>query len=1280
MQRAEPPVLKAAAFQPPDAAERSRALDPSRSFLVQAPAGSGKTYLLTQRFLRLLGEVESPDEIIAITFTIAAAAEMRNRVLEALEKAAKEPPSAADDPESMAALAARVLARSQQRGWQLLEQSGQLRIMTIDAFCRSLALQSPLSWGPLSGLGGQLEMAEDPALLYRLAARRTIESLGLEDTPARRSVEALLLWRDNNWKDVEDLIGEMLKARSRWFQDFVFERETDWEALRLRLEAPFRRAARRKLETLGRMLDRLEGSREFAMALAHFACRVPGKSSPLELAELAELPVIFSPEAGEDEALLLEDAVSVYGCLAKFLLTKEGEWRSAKGLNATIGFPSKPDSSREKTRFGDLVAAFAEEPGLKEALVAFCGTMPVRYTNAEWDLVRACFVVLREAYGQLQVVFAETGTADFTEVAQIALRILAPENGFPSDLAMRQADGIRHLLIDEFQDTSRAQHELLTRLVAAWPGREGRSCFCVGDPMQSIYGFREAEVELFERLKKRGLETGGEPGDEPFLFDFVALRANFRTVPSLVEDLNRRFEQIFDPDDASGVRFSVAEAARESASQAQTELHLAFTRDPKSNSGASNAGPGDAEATRQSQLAEMVTLIGSKLEEARDRGASRFRVAVLARARKSLVAVAEALRDAGIAFRAVDLVPLRERTEVLDALMLARALLNPVDRTAWLGVLRAPWCGLNLEELHLLTSADDPQVASVPVPQLLETRLPRLTREELLSPRAAAAAGRVAEILRNAAAVRSSASSVALGTWLESVWIALGGGETVDAEQQENLRVLWSTLDGLREGEVDLLGSGLDAALDGLFAQPDPAASAQFGVQLMTIHKSKGLEFEVVMVPDLEARENQSQREMIVWLERGLAEDAANERHASEFLVAPIQAKGTEAGAAKSWVASVKRERERQELRRLLYVAATRAREELHLFARPKFRLGSAGQPMLAECQGLLATAWPALQEEVEAQFAAWADGIQTSRKRAGAAIPALAAEAEENGSNVIEMPLAILAARPTMMRRLPEGYSAPALRRFRGASSDTGAGAGLFSETRRDFEPLYARTEGGLESRALGTAIHTLLEQLSRLRRSMAPAEAAEAVTDSLPSITATLRGLGLTRPEAERLAGEALEVAQRTSRHPIGAWILSPHPRAESEARWTGLSGQSLADKSGSGGPASELRSLRADRVFFAAAESFLFPAPGESAASATEPVWWIIDYKTSHAAGADLSVEVERSAFLRAHREQHAGQLDLYARILRHLHESQDGQPLRIRGGLFYPRLDLLDSWEA
>jgi ATP-dependent helicase/nuclease subunit A len=234
---------------PPDQAERRRALDPARSFLVQAPAGSGKTYLLTQRFLRLLALVEKPDEIVAITFTKAAAAEMRHRILEALENA-ELAPTPDNDPESLASLAAKALEHSKTLGWQILDLPSQLRITTIDAFCRSLALESPLSWGLLSGLGGHLDPVDNPGDLYRLAARRTFGLLERADSPARQSLEALLRLRDNNWKEVEDLIVAMLKIRNRWYQEFVFARDGDSEALRRRLEAPFRRAARDKLETL----------------------------------------------------------------------------------------------------------------------------------------------------------------------------------------------------------------------------------------------------------------------------------------------------------------------------------------------------------------------------------------------------------------------------------------------------------------------------------------------------------------------------------------------------------------------------------------------------------------------------------------------------------------------------------------------------------------------------------------------------------------------------------------------------------------------------------------------------------------------------------------------------------------------------------------------------------------------------------------------------------------------------------------------------------------------
>ena len=113
-------------------------------------------------------------------------------------------------------------------------------------------------------------------------------------------------------------------------------------------------------------------------------------------------------------------------------------------------------------------------------------------------------------------------------MAQIALRVLHGEEGIPGEGALAVADGIRHLLVDEFQDTSRRQHGLIANLIALWPEREGRTCFVVGDPMQSIYFFRDADAELFPQVRDSGLNISG---DRPFVFDHASLRTNFSTAP-----------------------------------------------------------------------------------------------------------------------------------------------------------------------------------------------------------------------------------------------------------------------------------------------------------------------------------------------------------------------------------------------------------------------------------------------------------------------------------------------------------------------------------------------------------------------------------------------------------------------------------------------------------------------------------------------------------------------------------------------------------------------------
>jgi ATP-dependent exoDNAse (exonuclease V) beta subunit len=1194
---------------PPDQLERQRALDPGQSILVQAPAGSGKTDLLTRRFLRLLAEVEEPGQVVAITFTTAAAAEMRHRILGELEKASANPAPLADE-FSMESLAHRALLHSEALGWKLLDLPAQLHISTIDSFCRELAVQQPL----LSGLGGGLEIAAQPEELYRRAARETLRKIDQNGSELGAAIEKLLMWRDNGWQEMEELLVAMLQSRDRWMHGFLLEREPDWEALRERLERPFAQAVGAALTRLSQLLDQVPGAREEALTLARFACEQSGGQLHQGLAEVAEFPV--APFSGSANA---EAARQAYVSLAALLLTGDGAFR--KQVDKRLGFPA--DRKREKSRILALIASLAAIPSLGSALAQVRALPPARYAEKDWEIVRACFSLLRQAAAQLQIAFAEAGAVDFTEVAQIAQRVLQGDDGLPTDAALAVSDDIRHLLVDEFQDTSRRQHQLLASLIAAWPERPGRSCFLVGDPMQSIYFFRNADAELFPRVKNLGLEV---PHDEPLRFNFIPLKANFRTAAELVERLNRDFTQIFAADDGSGVTFSAAQPARKETANAGPAftLHLNFVPQTGRGKFADPEAVREKEAAHAAQIEEIVALIRGhqeSIEQARANG-EKFRIAILGRAKKHLVPIAAALREAGMRFRAVELEELAARPEVLDALSLARALLNPEDRVAWLGVLRAPWCGLSLEDLH--TIAGDLERPSRPVPELLAERLP------LLSEAGRPAAARVLQALTAAPALRAAHPASSLGSWLEAVWQRLGGAACVDENARVNLDLLWSCLDKLPGGDPDLLGPALNAALKKMTALPDPKSSGDFGVQLMTIHKAKGLEFEVVIVPELQAANGRGQRRMLSWMERGLAEPEES-GEITEFLIAPFQRKGEDKGNAKAWVDQVYRERESQEDRRILYVAATRARNELHLFARPACKEEGESFSLVEPTHSLLATAWPALAEETRARFEEWKTARAAATAPEEQEIDSIAASGE---SNLLVMPSPL---RPAPLRRLPPDYhSAPD-----GAISHSSAESSVFG-IGSSPALLYTRHEGGLLSRVTGRAVHTLLEELARLRQELDWDEARSALPRFEPRIAAQARAAGINQSQAAQIAAQALQLALDASLDPVGAWILSPHADAASEAGWAGV-------------VAGGLRTVRMDRIFKA----------GSTPGSEAEDCWWIIDYKTAYAEDADPSTL--RTLF--------APQIAAYAEILRNLH----GASTPIFAGLYYPRMRLLDWWK-
>ena len=186
--------------------------------------------------------------------------------------------------------------------------------------------------------------------------------------------------------------------------------------------------------------------------------------------------------------------------------------------------------------------------------------------------------------------------------------------------------------------------------------------------------------------------------------------------------------------------------------------------------------------------------------------------------------------------------------------------------------------------------------------------------------------------------MREKHRQISFSRWVERLWWTLGGRECVDPAGYENVRAFFRMFE-----ELPPYGGQLDQQLNRVFAQPDPRASERNGVQLMTIHKAKGLEFEVVIVPGLERKTANDSQSLLCWLERtrlqtrlqtrleDFGPEQSRETEQQELLVAPIGRKGADTDPLYRWIRLQKERREAEEAKRLLYVAATRASRELHL-------------------------------------------------------------------------------------------------------------------------------------------------------------------------------------------------------------------------------------------------------------------------------------------------------------------------------------------------------------
>jgi ATP-dependent helicase/nuclease subunit A len=881
------------------------------TFLLEASAGTGKTHVLVERYVSCVLDPEAGSgdvrTVAAITFTEKAAGELRQRVRERFEQLAGEA--------SPGTPRATLLE-------QALEALDDAPIHTIHGFAARLLREFPVEAGvdpafeQLDALAGELEAGRLwETWLAELAAG---ESGGAE----ARGWLARLLRAGVRLDTVRELaLGS----------NGVFGERYDLEPILSPPPEPDLAAG------LAALAAPLESLRKFCVA----ACSDPGDKGcrgALDLVECCER-LLGDPAPGLDDLaarLLRLPVKSSAGALGG----RQGSWRG--------GGDGKTELWDRYSALGQAIAA------LRDTYATFVTGLAVAVADAFSRWAGAAQLAL--------------GHLDFTDLLGCLRDLLA------GDLAARAALQQRfdYILVDEFQDTDPLQAEIVFYLcerepvAADWrdvvlePGK----LFVVGDPKQSIYRFRRADIALYDEVK--GL-VGAQPEGAGAV---EVIRQNFRTTPALVEWANRVFEGVFGADAEPGRQphYEAVEPYRPPAAGPRVAVLLGREY-------AGRGAVGGAEQARRDEARALAALlvaihdgdaerwrVQDRGREAQEEGSEPTRVprwsdvALLFRATTGLETYEQALREAGVPYRVEGGKTYFTRREVADALLCLRAVDDPGDGPALYGALHSSLFGFSDDELFLFWAAGgvfDVFAARQPEGHEAVAAAMALLRELHRRSRECEPHELIAELVR-----RTHAAEFLAATGLD-------GGQAI-----ANLEKLAEQARAFASAGGGGLGAFLPWAAEAgdtggeQESQVDDEADV---VHLSTIHKAKGLEYPIVVLVGGARAGGGGGRETVKPIV-----DRAGRRLAVKF---KAELSG---GAAcdlepRAYTAINEREKEMaaSELRRLLYVAATRARDRLVVSCFGKLR-NQGGEPAAGVLLGGLADSLPAAgaqppSEEVEA-------------------------------------------------------------------------------------------------------------------------------------------------------------------------------------------------------------------------------------------------------------------------------------------------------------------------
>lgn len=1015
---------------PSDLQVRKLATDIRRSLILSAPAGSGKTSILELRYMRALAHSDSPEQVLAITFTLAAAGEIRERVYGTLAKVQDGARPGSPHESELFAEAAQVLKANEARGWGLMEDPSRMRIMTIDALNSLIASTLPL----VSRSGGALDVEQNPTLLYRDAVLSLLAELEDPGSPEslKEALGTLLSFGRHQFDRLIPMLESLLAARDQWLQPLLNHSLEDFEST---LAAIVQSSIDEACRTIGpeqwtRVAGLLKDASGFDSKVAWAADLDPG--APM----------------GQTPCHLLR-------CVAELLLTQENKLR--KRVDKRLGFsPGNPHKEGVQAFLEDLHEG--DKAGIERALGVLRVVPDPSFGDDGAEMLKAFRVALLSLAAQLQITFQNHGKVDFIEVHGRAMAAMGSEDEGHGEFLIRE-ERIQHILVDEMQDTSGAQIRLLLRLISEWSDGDGRSIFMCGDPQQSIYGFRGAEVGQFLKIWLSGAFG-------PKQLERHALTNNFRSAPQLVSFYNNVFTSLFGDQDnpwTGRVPFSKAQAFR-SDLKGSVEVQPYFHDEGD-----------EAEAQLVCDYLERELKADPNAE-----------IAVLVRSRSHLKSLLPLMHERRIPAAGEDIDQLTDKAAVGDLVGLIRALIHPGDRTAWTILLRSPLVGLTWADcLRLLGSARKAYVRD-----LLEDS----SRLMALSADGKQRALRLLCVLRR---IEASERWCDVEWRCSCLWHSLGGAEVVDSHTLDEIRTVFKVLaDCAVGGQLSSL-TEFEHKLSGLYAAPKPGA-----VKLMTIHNAKGLQFDKVCLVGLNKSTPSDTPPLLYWKCIG-----------QEFLLVPKPAESNSSlSGAYSYLGSIRRESAKNELMRLLYVAATRAVTKLTIFA--GLHRSVDGEPY-ASNGTFMHLLLPFVREDCET-------------------IQSLPEHQTSSAGHLVSVP------------RVPSSYKGPEV----DLSAVLKAG--------RHGLPTEAITGSGghedrstAQQRASGIVYHFIMERVAKEGLARWPAGRLE---QSQKALIALLRRHGCPDGELAAASLTVMSWATRTVTSPVGRWLLSAREQSWAEYKISG------------------------------------------------------------------------------------------------------------------------------